>query len=122
MEQWVEIASKNGIAVLVVMAIGVFVYKKLWPIIERRLADADAERKENLQRWEEQGKLFTEALKQEREEKARRFDEQGRMFMEAIRTQNVLAAETHKESMKAQNKIVEKLEVIDRRIRNGNGK
>lgn len=118
MEQWIEVLSKNGIAVLVLFAVGWFVYKKLWPIFEERLKTADEREKENLQRWEQQGKLFTEALKQEREEKAKRFDEQGRMFMEAIRSQNVLAAETHKESMRTQNKIADKLEAIDRRIPN----
>jgi hypothetical protein len=122
MNEWIEIVGKNGFALAVVVALGVFIYKKIWPDIERRLQAADNERKENLQRWEEQGKLFTEALKQEREDKARRFDEQARMFMEALRTQNVLSAETHRESMKVQNKIAEKLETLDRRIRNGNGK
>jgi hypothetical protein len=122
MEQWIEIASKNGIAILVLVAMGWFIYKKIWPSFEKRLDTADLREKEILQKWEEQGKLFAEALKAEREEKARRFDEQGRMFMEALRTQNVLASETHKDSIKAQNKIVEKLEALDRRLRNGNGK
>jgi hypothetical protein len=122
MEKWVDLASKYGLSGLILLALGLFIYKKLWPIIEKRLADADLREQENLRRWEEQGKLFTDALKAEREDNARRFDDQGRMFMDALRTQNVLSAETHKDSMKAQAKIVEKLETIDMRLRNGNGK
>jgi len=122
MEQWIDTASKFGLSGLVLLAVGWFIYKKLWPIIEKRLAEADIREKENLNRWEEQGKLFAEALKAEREDNARRFDDQGRIFMEALRGQQVLAAETHRESMKSQNKIAEKLEILDRRLRNTNGK
>lgn len=122
MNQWIEIVSRNGIAVLVVFGLGWFVYKELWPLIEKRLADADAREKENLQRWEDQGKMFTETLRQEREEKARRFDEQGKMFMEAIRRQGVLYDQTHKESMKAQGKIADELRRVHEYLRNGNGK
>lgn len=122
MDKWIEIAGKNGAWALMLLAFGWFFYKKIWPVIEKRLSDADIERKENLQRWEDQGKQFTEALRLEREDNSRRFEDQGKIFMEALRTQNVLAAETHKESMKAQGRIVEKLEVLDKHIRNGNGK
>jgi|SRR5882672_240492 len=122
MEQWIEIASKNGIAVLVLVALGLFLYKKMWPAIEKRLDAADIERKENLQRWEEQGKLFTEALRQEREDNARRFEDQGKVFMAALRTQSVMVDQTHKESMKTQTKIAEKLDSLDQQVRNNNGK
>lgn len=122
MEQWVEIAGKNGLSTLVVLAIGFFIYKKIWPIFEKRLAEAETERKENLQRWENQGKQFTDALRQEREDNARRFEDQGKIFMEALRTQNVLTAETHRESMKAQGKIADELRRVHEYLRNGNGK
>jgi hypothetical protein len=129
MEKWLEIGIKNGIAVLALIALAVFLYKKVWPIaekmwlvIEKRLADADIREKDNLQRWEEQGKLFSEALKHEREDNARRFEDQGKLFMQSLRAQNVLADQTHKENMKAQGRIAEKLETLDQRLRNGNGK
>jgi hypothetical protein len=122
MEQWIEIASKNGIAILVLFAMGWFIYKKIWPSFEKRLDTADLREKEILQKWEDQGKLFAEALKAEREDNAQRFEAQGKIFMESLRAQNVLAAETHRESMKSQNKIAEKLEVLNQRLKNGNGK
>ena len=122
MDQWIEIASKNGLAIVMLVALAMFIYKKLWPRIEKRLDDADIERKENLTRWEEQGKRFMEALKLEREDNARRFDEQGRIFMESSRVQNVLAAETHKEAMKAQNEIVREMRMLNQRLKNGGGK
>lgn len=122
MEQWTQKASEYGLIGLVLLALGLFIYKKLWPVIEKRLADADLREKENLQRWEDQGKLFAESLRHEREDNSRRFEDQGKIFMESLRVQQVLAAETHRESIKTQNKIADKLETIDRRIRNGSGK
>jgi hypothetical protein len=118
----VQIIGKNGLAMAIVIALGVFFLKKIWPDIERRLQSADNERRENLQRMDDQAKMFVESLKQEREEKARRFDEQARMFMQALQIQNARADEKHKESIKAQNRIADKLETIDKRLRNGNGK
>ena len=122
MDKWIETASKNGITALALIALAWFLYKKIWPLIEKRLNDADIERKDNLQRFEEQGKAFTLALEKHREADERRFGEQGRLFTEALRTQNVFAAETHKESMAAHNRLADKLEVMDQHLRNGNGK
>lgn len=122
MEQWIEIASKNGLAIAVLVALAMFIYKKLWPRFEKRLDDADVERKENLVRLEEQGKRFTDALKLEREDNARRFDDQSKVFTESLRTLNVLAAETHREAMKAQNEIVKEMRTLNQRLKNGNGR
>jgi hypothetical protein len=122
MEQWIEIASKNGLAVLVIFALGYFFYKKVWPLVESKLANAEAQQKENQRLWREQGEAFAEALRLEREDNARRFEDQGKIFMESLRTQNVLAAETHKESMKAQKEITQELRALNKHLRNGNGK
>lgn len=122
MQQWIEIASKNGLAVLVIFALGFFFYKKLWPLIEKRIAEAETNQKENLRLWKEQGEMFTAALKHEREANERRFEEQGKMFADTIRSQNVLAAETHRESMKAQGEMIREMKTLNQRLKNGNGK
>lgn len=129
MEQWIEILGKNGLAILVIFALGYFLYKKVWPLFEKRLSDADAKELEHMRAWREQGEKFAEALRLEREDNTRRFDEQGKMFMEALRTQNVLAAETATAQMKAQNQIAktqgdiaQELKAINKHLKNGNGK
>lgn len=133
MDKWIEFGSKNGWALLLLIAIGYVIYKKVWPLlektwerawalIEKRLADADAREKEHQQRWEEQGRQFSEALRQQRDADQRRSEEQGKLFTEALRSQNVFADLTHKETMKAHSAIAEKLEHLYQHIRNGNGK
>lgn len=112
MEQWIDIASKYGLTGLVLLAVGAFVYKKLWPIIEKRLADADVREQEHMRMWKEQGEVFTSALKLEREDNAKRFEDQGKIFMEALRTQQVMATETHRE-------ITQELKGIKQHLRNG---
>jgi hypothetical protein len=97
MNEWIELAKNYGLPGLIILAFGAFWYLKVWPLLIRQLDDAKVERETQGKRFEEQGKLFTEALKLERDDNSRRFDEQGRLFMEALRRQNVLAAETHKE-------------------------
>jgi hypothetical protein len=132
-DKWIEFASKNGWALLALIGIGVLFYKKIWPLvektwergwalIEKRLADADARDKDHQRLWKEQGELFAAELARDREANERRFDEQGKLFTESMRRQTVLMAETHKESMKAQTKIAEKLDILDQHMRNGNGK
>lgn len=132
-DKWIEIASKNGYAVLALIAIGYIFYKKIWPLLERtwergwsliekRLADADVREKENQRLWKEQGELFAATVERDRQANERNFEEQRKLFSETMRTQSVLIAEIHRESMIAQNKIAEKLEVLDQHVRNGNGK
>jgi hypothetical protein len=140
MDQWIEIGTKLGIAGLVIVAVAYAWAKQIWPFIVQQIKDAKAERESVMEaakaereaakaereahtrRFEEQGRLFAEVLQREREDKARRFDEQGKMFMEALRTQNILAAETHKESMKAYGEITQEVRALNKHLRNGNGK
>lgn len=132
MEQWVDIAAKNGLSVLVVIGLAWFFYKRVWPIMEKRMVDADVERTQNLvrwedqrrehtERWERQGKLFTDALRYQEESQARRFEEQGKMFMDALRSRDILAAEAHRDWMKAQNQMASELKTLSSYIRNGSG-
>src|SRR5688572_5995903 len=97
MEKWIEIGIKNGLAVLAVIALAAFFYKKIWPLIEKRLDNADAQQKEYLRLMKEQGESFTKELKEQREADDRRFEETGRRFTETLRTQNVFATEAHRE-------------------------
>lgn len=130
---WVEIAKVYGPLGLMVLAGGWFFIKHLWPDIKRRLDSADTERKEYLRLMKEQSDLFAASLKDQREADERRSAEQGRIFTDALRQQNVMAAETHEKAMRAhdellksqndlaktQIKMAEKLEILDQHIRNG---
>lgn len=112
MDQWIEIASKFGIPVVMVAMLALFIYKQVWPFITKQIEEAKQERVEMYRRNEEQGRLFTEALKLEREDNARRFEDQGKLFMESLRQQNVLAADT-------QTRVIEELKSLNHHIRNG---
>lgn len=119
MEQWIKIVSQFGIPIALLMALGIFLVRQVWPVFKQRMADADKERQENTARLIEQGRLFTESLQKEREYNTRRFEEQGKIFAEVMRTQQVLAAETHKESMKSQYEITRELKSLNNYLRNG---
>lgn len=108
MDKWIEFASKNGWALLALIALGILFYKKIWPLIERtwekgwaliekRLADADAREKEHQRQWKEQGESFARQLEKQSEANERRFEELGGTFTDALRTQRTLAVEAHRE-------------------------
>lgn len=133
MDKWIEFGSKNGWALLGLIFVAYVFYKKIWPLIEetwkkawalieKRLADADAREKEHQQVMKDQGESFLRALKEQREADDRRWEENGKLFAEALRTQNVFASETHKESMKSQSRIADKLDILDQRLQNGTGR
>jgi hypothetical protein len=112
MEQWIEVAKVYGPLAFIALALGLFLYRNVWPLVVKRIEDADKERVEFSKRLEDQGRLFADSLKFDREYNTKRFDEQGRLFTEALRTQNVFAAESHKE-------ITQELKSIHERLRNG---
>jgi len=130
MEQWVEIAAKNGISILVVLAVGWFFYKKVWPLMEKRMNDADMkdtqnlqrwedQRREHIERWERQGKLFADTLNHQQEQFARRFEDQAKIYAESLRSRDNLSVEAHRDQIKAYNQITAELKTLSSYIRNG---
>jgi hypothetical protein len=52
MDRYIEIASQWGVAGLIILAIGAFVYFKIWPAFTKFVADVQADKKAELDRFE----------------------------------------------------------------------
>lgn len=70
--QWIEIAAKLGVPTVIIAACGWFFVKRFWPWVTGMVADAQAARERDLDRFAEQigrvGKEQVEALRQLTEE------------------------------------------------------
>jgi hypothetical protein len=97
MEQWIDIAGKFGIPVALLMLLGYFLLKHVWPFVTKQIEDAKSERKADM-----------EAAKSERKEEIGK-------FMDTLRARDVMIAEISQRHVKA-------LESLTIEIRRGNGK
>lgn len=53
MEQWTDIAGRFGIPVVIIAAVGWFLYKKVWPFVTEQITEAQAQRKLEVERFVE---------------------------------------------------------------------
>ena len=79
MDKWILIAGQFGLPVAILVLIGWFLVRKAWPFLTKQLEDAQAQRKEEIQK----------------------FISQSEKFIETIRARDILIAESQREHLKA---------------------
>lgn len=60
---WIEFAKVYGPLGFIALALGSFLYFKVWPIFTGRLEKAEKREEESAKRFEDQGKLFAEVIR-----------------------------------------------------------
>ena len=50
-KDWFDILGRNSILLVGLMALGYFIYKKVWPFVERQLEEAQAARKLEIEKF-----------------------------------------------------------------------
>ena len=81
MEQWIEIAGKFGIPVVMLGMLGYFLLKHVWPFVTRQIEAAQAERKIEVDK-----------------------------FVETIRARDVMMAEIQERNLKALEGLASKID------------
>jgi hypothetical protein len=52
MDQWIEVAKTYGLPGLILLAVGLFGYYKAWPLLVKMLEDAQAQRKAEIEKFD----------------------------------------------------------------------
>lgn len=76
MEQWIDVAGKFGIPVVMLALLAYFLARHVWPFVTSQIEDAKVQRKAEVEK-----------------------------FVETIRMRDVLMAETQRETMRALNEM-----------------
>jgi hypothetical protein len=88
MDQWIDVASKFGLPVMMLLGAAYFLLKHVWPFVTRQIEEAHAQRKEEIAK-----------------------------FVETIRARDVLMAEDRRQHLKALETLTNELRGIRKELR-----
>jgi len=89
MEQWIDVASKFGIPVAMLIGLAYFVVRHVWPFVTKQIEDAQSQRKTEIEK-----------------------------FVETIRSRDILMAEGQREHLKALEAMTMEIRGLRDEIRN----